>query len=542
MGFRLAVLGILIFGLFGYLLTGLYRLQIQNGDLYAARAANQIALAGLLKSSRGSIYITDKDGEHIPVALNRAYPAIIAAPAEIANPDEVMDTFADFLKIDRVKLSELLSKKGDLYEIVKSRVTEEEVQSVRQVGFKGIYIDEQESRFYPFNELGAHLIGFLGPDDAGGFSGKYGIEAMYEDALKGVEGRAEKDQYARPVLGQDIFLTIDRNIQERAEEILGTLVTTYGAKGGTVIVEEPKTGKILAFGNYPTFNPNTYNNFPLSRFLNPAVQAIYEPGSILKVVTMSAGIDSGAITPQTTYVDYGEARVKDRVIKNFDGKTYGLSTMTEVIEHSINTGAVFAEKATGHETFYSYLTQFGFGEKTGVGLPGELKGSLKPLASSPKSDVQYATASFGQGISVTPIQLLQAVAAIANNGVLMKPILLVEDAPTVVRRVVSETTAKQVTDMMISAVEEGKIAGIPEYRIAGKTGTAQVPDFARGGYSKDVVNTYIGFGPASNPRFIILIKIDQPEGALLAGQTVVPAFRELAQFILNYHNIPPDDL
>src|SRR3989344_55785 len=304
MGFRLAVLGILILGLFGYLLIGLYRLQIQNGDLYAARAANQIALAGLLKSSRGSIYITDKDGEHIPVALNRAYPAIIAAPAEIVNPDEVMDTFADFLKIDRAKLNELLSKKGDLYEMVKSRVTEEEVHPVRQVGFKGIYIDEQESRFYPFNELGAHLIGFLGPDDAGGFSGKYGIEAMYEDALKGVEGRAEKDQYARPVLGQDIFLTIDRNIQERAEEILGTLVTTYGAKGGTVIVEEPKTGKILAFGNYPTFNPNTYNNFPLSRFLNPAVQAIYEPGSILKVVTMSAGIDSGAITPQTTYVDY----------------------------------------------------------------------------------------------------------------------------------------------------------------------------------------------------------------------------------------------
>ncbi len=542
MGFRFTLLTIGVLGLFGYLIFGLYNLQIQKGALYSARAADQIALSGLLKSPRGSIYVTDKEGDRISVALNRAYPAIIASPAEIKDVDEVVNTFSDFLNLDPRKLKALLSKQGDLYEVIKSRVSDEEVQSVRQVGFKGISIDEQEIRFYPLSELGAHLIGFLGPDETGGFSGKYGIEALYEDDLKGIPGTAEKNQYTRPTLGKDIYLTIDKNIQDRAEEILSTLVSGYGAQGGTVIVEEPKTGKILALANFPTFNPNTYKDFPLSRFLNPAVQAIYEPGSIIKVLTMASGIDAGKITPQTTYTDYGSVRVRDRLIANWDGKAYGTVSMTEVIKHSINTGAVFAESKTGHETFYEYLTRFGFGKKTGVTLPGELSGSLKPLTLTPRSDVQYATASFGQGISVTPIQLIQAIGALANRGMVMKPIIREGEAPTAVLQAISQETASQVTHMMITAVRDAKIADIPNYMIAGKTGTAQVPDFVRGGYTTDVINTYVGFGPATNPRFIILIKLDKPAGAPLAGQTVVPAFKDLAQFILNYYNIPPDDL
>ena len=542
MGNRLAILGVILGALFGYLVFGLYRIQIGRGELYAARAERQIALTGLLKSPRGSIFMTEKDGARIALALNRAYPVIVAAPAEISDRDAVVETFADFLGIDVQELQKILSRENAYYAVLKDSVSEDEVEAVRQVGFKGIYIEEQEERFYPFESLAAHVVGFLGHNDEGGMSGQYGIEAFFEDDLKGVAGTAEKDRYTKPVFGRDIVLTIERTLEERAEDILAGLVENYNARGGTVIVAEPQTGKIRAFANTPTFDPNVYKDFPLSRFLNPAVQAIYEPGSILKVITMSAGIDSRAITPETTYTDYGEVRVKDRVMKNWDGKAYGLATMTQVLERSINTGAVFAEQKTGHQVFYDYLRKFGFGEKTGIVLPGELAGSLKPLEARPFSDVQYATASFGKGISVTPLQMLQAISAIANKGTLMKPLIIEGDKPQTVRRVISEGAARAVTTMMVSAVEKAEIARIPGYRIAGKTGTAQVPDFVHGGYTLDVINTYVGFGPASNPQIIVLVKLDKPAGAPLAGQTIVPAFRELMQFALNYYNIPPDNL
>lgn len=213
--------------------------------------------------------------------------------------------------------------------------------------------------------------------------------------------------------------------------------------------------------------------------------------------------------------------------------------MTEVIEQSINTGAAFAEKKTGHDTFYNYLLKFGFGELTDLELPGEISGTLRNLKSSFR-DINFATAAFGQGVSVTPIQLVSAISTIANGGVLMKPYILENSSPTEVRRAISEEAAEKVTKMMVSAVDKAEIARISGYQVAGKTGTAQVPDFKKGGYSGEYIHSYVGFAPATDPRFTILMKVDKPKGAPLAGTTVVPAFRELAQFILNYYNIPAD--
>lgn len=387
------------------------------------------------------------------------------------------------------------------------------------------------------------MLGFVGPSAESPIdAGKYGIEKFYNASLSGKSDSGGGSKVGSVVPGTDVNLAIDPNIEIEAEKILENLVTTYHAKQGSVIVEDPKTGKILTMGSYPNFDPNNYSASPISSFLNPAVEAVYEPGSVFKVITMATGIDSGKITPDTTYVDAGTVTLNGRTISNYDLKThgpYGKATMTNVIEHSINTGAVFAERAIGRDIFTKYLTTFGFSEKTGVDLPGELAGNLKRLSPKEK-DIAFATASYGQGVAVTPIELITAIGAIANNGVMMRPYVNEDQGPKVIRRVVSAETAAEVTQMMVSAVDKALVTKIKGYTVAGKTGTAFVPDFVHGGYTDNVINTYVGFAPASDPKFIALIKIDEPQNAPLAGTSVVPAFRDLAQFILNYENIPPD--
>jgi cell division protein FtsI/penicillin-binding protein 2 len=274
--------------------------------------------------------------------------------------------------------------------------------------------------------------------------------------------------------------------------------------------------------------------------MNPTVQSVYEPGSIFKVITMASALDAGKITPETTYYDSGELTLNGHTIKNWDLKANGTISMTNVIERSVNTGAAFAERQLGHENFYEYLKKFGFKDVTNIDLPGEVVGSLIPLEQDVR-DINYATASFGQGISTTPIRLLMAVSSIANGGYLMRPYLNAENKPERLGRTISQEASRQMIDMMVSAVDKALIAKIEGYSVAGKTGTAQVPRLGgAGGYTDEVINTYIGFAPAYDPKFIILIRLDKPYGAPLAGLTVVPTFRELADFVINYYNIPPD--
>jgi cell division protein FtsI/penicillin-binding protein 2 len=234
-----------------------------------------------------------------------------------------------------------------------------------------------------------------------------------------------------------------------------------------------------------------------------------------------------------------------RTIQNFDFATkgpHGKVSMTRVIEHSLNTGAVFVEKKVGNAAFLGYLKRFGVGDKTGITLPGEVKGNMQQLTKKDARDIAFATASYGQGIAVTPLELIQAIGAIANGGVLMRPYIDANLSPQAVRRVVREDAAEQLTGMMLSAVDAVGAANISGYTIAGKTGTAYVPDFKNGGYTENVINTYVGFGPVSNPRFIILLKLDQPSDAPLAASSVVPAFQGLAQYVLNYYGVLPDRL
>ncbi len=514
--------------MYSVMVFNIYRLQIERGDYYSARAESQYRLAGFLETKRGHIYLTDKNKNLIPAAINRRYPIIYAVPKETGNIELTAQTLSALLKLDFEKIKTQLSKENDLYELLVFKALPEQIQGVVQAGLDGIYIDDQEARFYPFANLASQVLGFVGPssqDDE--LRGRYGSEMYFNKELA----------------GEDIILTIDRNIQSRAEEILDGLMEKYRASGGTVIVQNPKSGAILTLGNKPDFDPNNYSESPVKNYLNPAVQSLYEPGSVFKVITMAIGIDSGNITPETEYYDSGSITLNGKTITNWDlveRGPYGRINMTRVIERSVNTGAVFAQRKIGQDIFYNYLLKFGLNEPTGIPLPGEVAGNLKNLKTSFR-EINFATASFGQGLSVTPIELITAISAIANRGVLMKPLILADEQPEIVRRVISEEAARQVTAMMASAVEKAGVAQIPKYRIAGKTGTAQVPDFKNGGYTDDFIHTFAGFLPASDPQFTILIKLDRPQ-AVLAGSTVVPAFRELAEFVLNYYNIPPDNL
>ena len=528
MGFRFFVLTSFFGLLYVSLGLKLYQLQVEKGDYYFKKAEARLNAIEHLELRRGQIFFTDRNATDIPVSLNRDYPIIYAVPKEIADAENAAVFLASLVDKSVENLTEDFNNKKSLFKLLVEKASPEQIASIAELNIKGIYSDKKQYRFYPFANLSSHLLGFVGVNEENNEPiGLYGLEKFYNKNLAD---------------GYNLKFTIDRNIQVASEEILVKLIKKFEATGGTVIVEDPQSGKILALANYPDFNPNEYGDWPIKNFLNPAVQFVYEPGSVFKPITMATGIDLKVIASSTSFVDTGSVVLNGKTIKNWDEKAHGRVSMTNVIEQSINTGAVFAEQKIGHQKFYEYLKKFGFGETTGVGLPDEVAGSLKNLEKKKNiKDIDFATAAFGQGTAVTPIQMINAFSALANGGLLMRPYVSADEKPYIIRRVISESTSKDVTQMMESAVEKAKIAAIPQYRVAGKTGTAQIPDFKNGGYEDAFVHTYIGFAPAEDAKFVVLIKIDRPN-ALLAGATVVPAFKELAQFILNYYNIPPDKL
>jgi len=540
MGFRLATVASIFALLYGFLIFHLYGIQILENKSYTAKAENQYAASGFLKAQRGGIYFADKDGGKLPAVLNKDFPVIYANPKEIEDPQEAVSQIISIVENPVDNFESSLLKGNSSYKLIARKVDKETANRIKELGIKGVYADEESARFYPFGLLMSQVLGFVAPNaENDGYVGRYGLESFYQDSLSGRDGEASGNDVVGPEQGEDLILTIDPNIQIEAQKILSRLVTSKQAKSGSVIVQDPQTGKILAFENYPGFDPNDYGQFDLGLFINPSVQGIYEPGSVFKIITMAAGIDSGKITPNTTFVDAGVLKVSGREIRNWDLKAHGKMTMTNVIEQSVNTGAAFAERQTGHALFKKYLEKFGFSEKTGIDLPGELVSDIKRLKTG-APEVVFATASFGQGVAVTEIGLINAFSSIANGGRLMTPYLNASLEPKEIRRTISPDSAKKVAEMMVSAVDKAEIGKINGYKLAGKTGTAQVPDFEKGGYTDKVINTYIGFGPTSDAKFVILIRLDEPEGAPLAGTTVVPAFRKLAQFILNYYGIPPD--
>lgn len=514
----------LLFALLGF---NLYHLQIEQGSSYVEQAQARAAAIEQLSLRRGRIFFTDKNDTSISVAENRDEPVVYAVPKEIEDAKEAAGFLAPHLGISMTDLETAFANKESLFKLLADPASPELVKLVADAP-KGIYVGEKQYRFYPYDHLGAQLLGFVGLNASTDHpKGLYGIERDFDTSL---------------AAGENVTLSIDRAVQTEAEAALAHLMETYGATGGTIIVEEPKTGRIITLASKPDFDPNRYAASPVANFLNPAFARIYEPGSVMKPFTMAAGIDAGVITSSTTYVDEGFVTRNGRTIHNYNNEKFGRISMTNVIEHSVNTGSVFAVEQLGREKFLDYTERFGFGARSGIGASDEVAGSLENLTKPDTKAINLATASFGQGTAVTPIQLVNAFAALANGGVRMTPTLLADAKPSSVERVVSAKTADDVLRMMESAVVANKIAVIPGYRVAGKTGTALIPDFVHGGYSDELIHTFVGVAPVSNPRFVVLVKIDKPQVGELAGLTVVPTFRDLTEFLLTYYRVPPDNI
>lgn len=530
MAFRF--LFVTIFFIATYLGLGyqLYYLQIVHSEDAVRRVAVKDSLVQAEELRRGQINLIDRNGNNLIAAYNRDYPELFLAPNEIKDAKQTASVLAPIVGIGADELEKMITADPtSSFRPLLPKPTDAQVNAIQDAGIKGVHIKLKQYRTYPFGASASHVVGFVGLNaDATVPRGLYGLEKLKDGELAG---------------GEQIQLTLDRNLQVHIEQILATLMKDHKAVGGTIMITDPMTGKIMALANAPDFDPNVYKDYPVKNFLNPAVQLQYEPGSVFKPLTMAAGIDTGAFTPDTTFMDTGSVTLNGKTITNWDKNAYGKITMTNVIEHSVNTGAVFAEQKIGNQKFYEYLTRFGLGEATGVDLPDEINGSLRNLENKNARQIDFATASYGQGTAVTPVQLVAAFGALANGGVLMRPYVVESTKPKMIRRVISEDTAKKVVGMMESAVEVNRMAAIPGYRIAGKTGTAFVPDLIRGGYYNDqFIHTFIGFGPVSNPKFLIYMKLERPQIGDLAGRTVVPVFRDVADFVLNYYSIPPDKL
>jgi cell division protein FtsI/penicillin-binding protein 2 len=438
--------------------------------------------------------------------------------------------------------------------------------SGEELKLEGIAFHMKSHRFYPESKLAASVVGFVAQSEEGQ-RGRYGLEEFFNDELTGKEGYLNGErggsntmivnnrEYVKAQAGSDLILSMDRGVQHQACRYLEAAVSKHQAEGGTVIAVHAKTGAILAICSWPSFDPNNYRDVDdIAVYNNPAILYQYEPGSVFKVVTMAAAIDGAKVNPSTTYHDEGQIMIHGwpKPIRNSDFSTkgaHGLVNMNYVLENSLNTGAIFAMLQIGPNVFANYVKAFGFGEKTGIELGAESPGNIDNLLRKRVREIDAATASFGQGIAVTSLQMLMSYQALANEGVLMKPYIVqsiyhsdgkVEEIkPQAVSQAVSPQTAHTMLAMMVNVVENGhaKAAKIPGYYVGGKTGTAQVA--IAGGYSRDkYIHTFIGVAPIDNPQIVMLTRLDAPQGVKFAESTVVPLWREIADFMLKYYQIP----
>lgn len=549
----------------GAIFLRLLFLQVATHDKWIALALDQHQAEIEISADRGEVFIEDGDQSY-PLAVNREYPTVYLIPKEVEDKDRIVNEVSRILQVDRDMLYRKMSDATDPFEIVKKKVTEDEKRQIEELNIPGVGLLPEKYRYYPAGELASHVIGFASIGENGKV-GSYGVESSLNSFLQGSRGniRQEKDAAGRwlPLSdreiveakkGADIFLTLDRNIQYETEKIMHDAVEKYASDRASAIVMDPKTGRILAMASSPQFDPNRYREVEdYADFLNTTLSLSYEPGSIMKPITMAIGLEEGKVTPTSEFVDPGVISIGGYNIRNAEDKTYGRSSMTKVLDESINTGVIYVEQQVGNETFRDYMKRFGFGEKTGIELPAELAGDIRSLDRT-KQDIQFYTASFGQGITTTPLQMVQAYAAMANQGVLMRPQIVkrIEYAdgtsetrePIKIRQVLGEQASKDIGQMLRSVVVNGhgKRADVPGYLVGGKTGTAQVAKSGSAGYEDGItIGSFVGYAPIQDPQFVVLVKLDNPKNVEWAESSAAPAFGEIMRFLLEYAKIPPTE-
>lgn len=539
-------------------------MEIMRHSYYTKIASSQHWIKDIIPAKRGKIFVKDTlSNKPYLIAGNQTLDLVFVNPKEVEDREAVASFLADVTKL---KKEEILSKFDDskLYIPIKKKLDKGQSDRIKEAALPGVGLASEHWRYYPEQNLAGPVLGFVNDDGIG----NYGLEEFFDEELRGEPGLLNQEtdtagvkiafgeNVSKPAVdGDDLYLTLDRYIQGEAEKLLEEAIKKFKAPSGTVIVMNPKNGAIMAMANYPNFDPNKFSEIKekdYNSFKNRAVTDLYEPGSVFKVVTMGSGLDSGKITPETTYEDKGSVTLNGYKIMNSDKKTHGVCDMTYVLENSLNTGSTWVQQQVGKDKFFEYLQKFGFGQLTGIEMLGEAAGRVYEPKDT--TDHGYATMSFGQGISVSPLQMISSFAAVANNGLMMKPYIVEktmkvngetkESKPTEVRRVISEKAAQDLTKMMVSVVENGhgKQAGVKGFKVAGKTGTAQVPKADGSGYeSGKNIGSFIGFAPADDAEFVVLAKIDEPKGIPWAESSAAPIVGKMLDFLLKYYQIAPTE-
>lgn len=554
-----------VFSLFSILIIArLFYWQVIRHEELTAEAEKQYWISFEIPAQRGKILSADK----FPLVSNEeAYLMYASIPDLKEAPEEIATKIAPLL--DKVNpasaaaiLKERLSPENLVWAALAHKINPLVKRIIEELDIKGIGFKAEWHRGYPEGSMAAHLLGFVGADVSGRDKGYHGLEGYYERELRGRPGylRREKDASGRPILlgeahetpaqnGSDLVTSIDRAVQYILEEELRNGLERYGAKSGTVIVMEPKTGKITGMVSLPDYDPREYWKYNPVLYVNPAIALSFEPGSIFKVIVMAAAINEGAVTPETICDRCGGPRViSGYKIETWNGVYPPKPTMIEVIQQSNNVGMVFVSEKLGGEKMLSYFQRFGFGELTGIDLEDEFSPKLRPAGQW--SPIDLATASFGQGIAVTPIQMVRAVGAIANQGKLVKPMVVskiitgdreieMESSPE--REIIKPLTARIMKEIMVNAVEKGeaKWARPTGYRIAGKTGTAQIP--VAGHYDEEkTIASFIGFAPADEAKFVMLVTLREPTSSPWGSETAAPLWFDIARRLFIYYGIQPE--
>ncbi len=552
--FRLAWLSVILTLAFAAMGSRLFVVQIMNASAYAKLAEDQRVRTIEFPARRGAIF--DRSGE--PLAISVDLKTIYADPALVEDPRPEAEQLAPLLHLDVAELEEKLRGRaeGSRFEYLARQVKPKVAAKVRALDLPGIYMLSEAKRYYPGGSLAAHVLGLTDTDG----NGIAGIESEYDSILEGRPGHQTLEQdpsgrvlpqaassYVEPVPGRSLFLTIDKEIQYFTELALAQAAKEYNAAGASAIVMRPATGEILALANVPDFDPNKGGDATAEQLRNRAITDVYEPGSAFKVVALSAAIEEGVVTPETTYTVPDSFPYYDRVFNDSHPHETLAMTVREIMEQSSNVGTIKIALDLGATRLSDYVDRFGFGSRTGLDFPGESSGIVLPL--DMWSGTTLATVPMGQGVAVTPLQLISFYGALANNGVWVEPKLLAASltgAGTMqmspepaARRLMAETTAANVVSILTGVVEKGTgiEAQIPGYRVAGKTGTAQKPADT-GGYGNDYVASFAGFAPAQDPQIVAIVVLDDPD-PIWGGSTAAPTFRRIVEFALRHLGVAP---
>jgi len=520
--------------------------QALQSATWAEKASDEVRV--IAKPERGLIY--DRNGAVL--AANTADYQVGVSPRLITDPERVATDLAAILQIPRYEILGAIES-DEPYMLLEGRVSEQVANTIRNLPYADeIQLDALPRRFYPQGSLLCHVLGYVDFEGSGGA----GVEGYYQRELAGEAATAvvnisplteQNSVIARE--GSDLVLTIDRSVQYLVEQQLARALAEHRAVGGSIIVMDPKTGAIIAMANSPCYDPYEFYDAERKFLLNPAVQGQHEPGSVMKLITMAAALDSGQFTPQSTYYDAGVLEAGGHKTYNWDRSAPGLTDMTTLLSRSLNVGAATLATTLGPDIYYEYMQKFGFGRPTGIDLMSEASGQMWLPGDEIWTEATLATNAYGQGIAVTPLQMISAISAIPNNGKIMQPYLVEEihsetgdffHEPTVLSRPISPEVAQQVNAMAITAVaREVSEAKVDGYTIAGKTGTAQIAE--NGIYlPDDVIGSFVGWLPADDPEIIVYVKLDRPKSQPWGSLTAAPTFAKLAEEIVVLLDVPPD--